>query len=410
MQAKKVGKVVPVAILVIVAIFISTGNALADTPSTCSTATNGNVTCIQQVLNQEGTATDSTSVSVKAASHGKSKITMLVAEHFVSSAQMKEARKNGECHWYKEVWNSGFVDGTGKLGWKLDHHVYGCWVNGKLYKYGGGITGDACGNLLRLVKEPPPKTVVYANAKFVGRMKWVATVHVTATAPATVKVMVSVHNADNSCQSSASATGTATGTATATAKAKATSKAAARASAEGKAVKMSGSLKQEASVKASASAKASATAEASAKATCTPTVPPPPTCQETGTCPPPPPPPPCECEPKPEIRITGKTELNMIPAGKTSGPFEISTYASESGGTLTVDPGIGSVSLCGSSTPKNTVTVSVPSGASEACVILYAPEDADKPASMTVTMTACLGAVCDEETETVPITYPTRPS
>jgi hypothetical protein len=122
------------------------------------------------------------------------------------------------------------------------------------------------------------------------------------------------------------------------------------------------------------------------------------------------PPPPCGCKEEPEIRITGKTELNMIPAGKTSGEFYVNTYASESGGTLTVDPGIGGVSSCNSSTPESTITLNVPSGASKECVILYAPEDGDKPASMTVTMTACLGSVCDEETETVPITYPTRPS
>jgi hypothetical protein len=120
---------------------------------------------------------------------------------------------------------------------------------------------------------------------------------------------------------------------------------------------------------------------------------------------------PCGCEPKkePSIKITSKTELNMIPAGKTSGDFGIGTYASESGGVLTVDPGIGGVSSCSSTTPKGSITVNVPSGASEACVILYAPEDADKPASMTVTMTACLGSVCDVKTETVPITYPKRP-
>jgi hypothetical protein len=116
-----------------------------------------------------------------------------------------------------------------------------------------------------------------------------------------------------------------------------------------------------------------------------------------------------EEKPKPTIMITGKTELNMIPAGKTSGDFYINVNASESGGTLTVDPGIGGVSSCSSSTPEGSITTSVPSGASKECVILYAPEDADKPASMTVTMTANLGSASDQKTETVPITYPARP-
>jgi hypothetical protein len=123
----------------------------------------------------------------------------------------------------------------------------------------------------------------------------------------------------------------------------------------------------------------------------------------------PPPEEPCGCIPKPTIKITSTTELNMIPAGKTSGDFYIGTYASESGGTLVVDPGIGSVSSCNSSTPKNSVTVSVPSGASEACVILYAPEDGDEPEYMTVTMTACLGSLCVPKTQTFKITYPKRP-
>jgi hypothetical protein len=133
----------------------------------------------------------------------------------------------------------------------------------------------------------------------------------------------------------------------------------------------------------------------------------------------PPPEEPCGCTPEepeepekpepPSIKITGKTELNMIPAGKTSGDFYINVYASKSGGVLTVDPGIGSVSSCNSSTPESTITTSVPSGASKECVIFYAPEDGDKPPTMTVTMTANLGSASDEATETFKITYPTRP-
>lgn len=131
----------------------------------------------------------------------------------------------------------------------------------------------------------------------------------------------------------------------------------------------------------------------------------------------PPPPPPCttKCHPeepeKPTIMITSTTQLNMIPAGKNSGPFKISVEASEAGGTLTVDPGIGAVSSCGNTTPQEKAVFSnLAKGASELCVIIYAPEnDADKPEWMTVTETAVLGSAYDKNEQKLKITYPTRP-
>ncbi|HET7060024.1 MAG TPA: hypothetical protein VFH99_01750 [Candidatus Saccharimonadales bacterium] len=119
---------------------------------------------------------------------------------------------------------------------------------------------------------------------------------------------------------------------------------------------------------------------------------------------------PCGCkEPKPEIRITSMTELNQIPFGKISQEVHIGTYASESGGVLTVDPGIGSVSPCGSSSPKGVFTAEVPSGSSEACVVFTAPEDGDEPEYMVVTVTACIGSVCAEKIQKVKITYDQYP-
>jgi hypothetical protein len=104
------------------------------------------------------------------------------------------------------------------------------------------------------------------------------------------------------------------------------------------------------------------------------------------------------------------TSLNMIAAGKTSGPFHVTVNASQAGGSLTVDPGIGAVSRCDSTVPTDHVTFTgLTSGESDQCIILYAPNDADKPSSMTATFTAILGSAKDVKSDTFAITYPTRP-
>lgn len=132
--------------------------------------------------------------------------------------------------------------------------------------------------------------------------------------------------------------------------------------------------------------------------------------------PPPPPPPPVTPPPPPPpvvktVRITSMTTLNDIPTGKTSGPFYITVNASHSGGSVTVDPGIGAVSKCDSTTPTGSVTFSsLPAGNSQLCIIVYAPNDpGSRPTSMTVTVSASLGNANDVKSSTFAITYPVRP-
>jgi hypothetical protein len=112
----------------------------------------------------------------------------------------------------------------------------------------------------------------------------------------------------------------------------------------------------------------------------------------------------------PSIMITSVTALNMIPAGRNSGPFYIGTTASQAGGTVTIDPEIGSVSSCESSTPEDSLVLSVPAGASKQCVIIYAPEDKDEPEWMTVFLTANLGSAHEQLLEFFELQYSSRPS
>ncbi len=110
------------------------------------------------------------------------------------------------------------------------------------------------------------------------------------------------------------------------------------------------------------------------------------------------------------IKITSSVTLNDIPVGKNSGPFTLTVNASESGGSVTVDPGIGAVSKCDSTTPVASATFSsLPAGNSELCVIFYAPSDPARPTSMTISMVATLGSSSDIKSQTFAITYPVRP-
>lgn len=121
----------------------------------------------------------------------------------------------------------------------------------------------------------------------------------------------------------------------------------------------------------------------------------------------------CATQPPQEeksITITSFTDLNMIAAGKNSGPAQFTVNGSEAGGSVTVDPNIGGVSTCNSSTPQGSLTFSnLAAGNNSLCVIIYAPNDADKPRSMTVTYTAILGTARDVKTDQVVIQYPTQP-
>lgn len=317
-----------------------------------------------------------------------------VQEHI----QIQKVPKS-KCHTFSTFWNSNYLLGeTNKVPHEYkDHNGYLCrdkhsptgWV-----KRGGGHTGRDCGNIAQPIKEepmfqvlPPPSLELKHNSALT------VSVEVTANAEASVELWC----------------GTAHG---------------------------SGAAKDVVQVNylsyikaASSEAKlnlflnvalqAADKAESAAKLSCSYT--PPPSCTEAGTCPKPPPS--CKethtcgceeegtCPPKQSITITSLTTLNLIAEGKTSGPFYVGLHASEAGGSLTVDPGIGSVSGCESSTKQPSVTFeNLPAGNSEACIILYAPSDSDKPRSMTATFTAVLGSAVDIKTQEFEIEYPTRPS
>jgi hypothetical protein len=136
--------------------------------------------------------------------------------------------------------------------------------------------------------------------------------------------------------------------------------------------------------------------------------PPPPVCPPgtTGT------PPNCVTPPTaPSVTITSTTTLNDIPEGKDSGPFYITVNASAAG-SLTVDPGVGGVSDCSSSTPQGSITLPFGAGNSTLCVKLYAPTDAGVN-SMTITETAIVstsgGTAKDVKSQTFGVSHPVRP-
>lgn len=119
-----------------------------------------------------------------------------------------------------------------------------------------------------------------------------------------------------------------------------------------------------------------------------------------------PPPPPTT----PSVLITSVIDLNDVPAGLNSGPMPFTVYASAPGARVTVDPGIGKISTCNSSTPLATVTITgLQAGDNNLCVIFYAPTDA-AATQATITYTATLtGATPAVRQVTFAITHPTRP-
>lgn len=127
----------------------------------------------------------------------------------------------------------------------------------------------------------------------------------------------------------------------------------------------------------------------------------------TFSSPPPPPPPPPPPSPQ-SVVITAMTTLNDIPEGLSSGPFNIDVNASDPGGSLTVDPGVGSISSCDGGVRQGSMTLSLARGAQQVCVILWAPAEASIN-SMTVTATAVLGTSKDIKSQTFAITHPVRP-
>lgn len=255
--------------------------------TTCSTDANGVETCVTEISGSATTPVDHESNHVTTYSHGQVHVVYLISEHLVTQAQMHQAEKNGSCRWYKRIWNSGFVNGTGAMGWKLDHHVYACWIHGKLYKEGGGITGAACENLERPFKSTPPAAKIYANAIFANHMTYKATATAESTSTAHSFVKVSVHNVDYSCVAVAKAHGSGKGKGKSHAAGIAHTKSKAVDKAQGKLQKKleKTNINSKAVTHAQASAKSHAVSQASASATCTSSSPPPSTCSHGGTPP-----------------------------------------------------------------------------------------------------------------------------
>lgn len=265
------------------------------------------------------------------------------------------------CKWVTGGWNSG-KDANGKLHFFWDGKRAKVCRNKKSptgwVKVKGGITGRNCSNPWRFSK---PKVVVN---NVVMIRKWIK---VTVSATASVRV-------EGIC-----------GFAEASATASATVKA--RTYVQGK---------NAAEATAYATAKAQAVAKASASLNCTPPPPPPPTCEETHTCP-------------TSVVILSMTDLNDIPTGRSSGPYYVEVSASDAGGTLTVDPGIGSITDCNGGPREGSMTLPVPKGVTKFCFVIWAPDDPAKPSQMTVTTTAVLGNSSAHKEDVLGITYPTRP-
>lgn len=109
------------------------------------------------------------------------------------------------------------------------------------------------------------------------------------------------------------------------------------------------------------------------------------------------------------ILITSVIDLNDVPAGKDSGPMPFTVHASDAGGQVKVDPGIGKISSCDSNTSQATITFNnLQAGDNDLCVKFYAPTDAAAQQA-TITYTATLGNASDVRRVTFAITHPTRP-
>lgn len=298
----------------------------------------------------------------------RSKVNM-TACFWASGTWTNTGRRNGKIFRYRETSRAKFcpLKRPIKVGGVTYRHI----------KVAGGKTGSPCDNLAIPPVLPQPEPQLWGRVVDVVSITYNVTFKVTANATARATATCPDGSA------SASATGTGNALAYVVIKVKAMTKAQATARA-------SLSIAQRIAVEGKAKASASASASAKATVTC-------------GGNPPPPPP------PAKSIKIVAMTTLNDIPTGKTSGPFYIDVNASDAGGSLTVDPGIGSVSKCDSTSPLGSVSFnSLPAGGSTQCVIFYAPSDPAKPSTMTVTATAILGSASDVKSHTFGISYPVR--
>jgi hypothetical protein len=119
----------------------------------------------------------------------------------------------------------------------------------------------------------------------------------------------------------------------------------------------------------------------------------------------------------PEVSLGGFPNFNEIQAGGNSGtePLCVPTYASDGNASVTISSDLGFVAASASATdPQSGMTEPANEGNGEACFVLFAPNDSDKPASMTVTVKIMDGtaAPASETSDPIGITYPetTRPS
>jgi hypothetical protein len=383
MSKQRMGILMVLAMLMatVVAVTIPSG-ALADTGN-CNTASNGVTYCNSQssVTSQES------DVKVEKLNLDSSGV-LQVRWEFPKGWRPKSLKG---CHWVTGGTNS-FRDSSG-------HLVKVSWAGKRAFicpsksspsgwrKAGGPPTFRNCGNIFW-----PPRR--HPKHIFRGRFKVVQ--HFTFTAKLTLKMtLTGTVTATATCSvNGASASGTASGSDEESIIVTATATGSSFEQASGEAHSIAVHSQAVNNLKATVTATATFKMEASASASCQAS--------------PPPPPPPV----LPSVSITNFTNLNLTAAGKTSGPAPFSVNASDPG-TVTVNADLGGVSDCNSSTPQPSVTFALVAGNNNECVIYYAPNDADKPPSDTITYTAIVttagGTAKDVKTDTVDIQYPVRP-
>jgi len=383
---KRLSNLGVVVLAAITAMFAFALPASADT--TCSTDSNGTETCTTFSPPSVAQATDQESDSAYAASRNSLNQIILVYTHF--SFNEKKAKAQHRCFWVKTAYNGGYWAGHSGFWYQKDHNLHVCKSSASptgYIKIGGGMTGADCHNPIKLLKSPPPaRRIITAKVQWASHFIFKAAVSVTSKSTSSVSVSVQQHNADNTCQASASARAGGLGQASAKAVAYGNTKVSAVTNAKNSILSQ---LHTKVQTLAAANATSNASSWAEAEVLCSPSQPPP---------------------PSQSILITSLTQLNQIPAGMSSGEFNVTVHASDAGGELTVDPGIGAVSDCSGGALQSDMTFTgLAAGDNTLCLQLWAPNDASQPSSMTATFTAILGSASDVKSETFAITYPTRP-
>jgi hypothetical protein len=380
-----------VASVAIGTVFAFAPAAHADTPP-CTTDSNGTQYCNTQVASVAYGDVNTQTLAV-ASSDVKGKVNL----QFQSSSGFKTSAKCVTVSsWAQRAGHRCFIVGTKMKGKHFANSgvnrngtrvYFNDYVGSKYTPVGSKFYWDAkhrtwrkanCGNFVRFSRLPTLKVVNVALVKTFSAVK--VTVYVTQTATEAVTSTASCTGNGTSASATAKGTGSATGTATATASAKTQSQATTTATSQVKSA-----------VQSSASALAFAAAEVNMTSQTWVS------CSSTNQ------------PPAQTILITSLTQLNQIPAGRSSGNFIVTVHASDAGGELTVDPGIGAVSDCsGGALQSNMTFTGLAAGDNTLCLQLWAPNDASQPTSMTATFTATLGSASDVKSQTFTITYPTR--